>query len=287
MVSAAEDEAGSILNEAEEKVRALHAPAVAEADAMIAEARQSIQAAHDKARELLSMAEEEAQSIRSRAEEEASAFIEELKQKADHAAEVRLAKAEEEGRKIIEESIKTARLEAERITEEADEAAYGGQVFEESDLRTKFEVLLDLLVSSSLGSRERPRPPMRQPERSKIEAPRMSEPEYDESEAEHSADMFHGPVELDFPPPLNSGRVLKIHKALAKLPHLRVLDLEGSSRGGIRIKAYVQGHIPLLDVLRDLPDVEKVSNGVRASRSGSSNDGGKPGPRRIVVATRR
>lgn len=286
-VSAAEDQARSILTEVEEKVRALQAPAVAEAETMIAEARQSIQAAQEKAREILSLAEEEAQSIRSRAEDEATAFIEELKRKADHAAEVRLAKAEEEGRKIIEESIKTARLEAERITEEAEEAAYGGQAFEESDLRTKFEVLLDLLVSSSLGSRERPRPPVRQPERGKIEAPRMSEPEEDEYEEDSSADLFHGPVELDFPPPLNSGRVLKIHKALAKLPHLRVLDLEGSSRGGIRIKAYVHGHVPLLDVLREMPDVEKVSNGVRASRSGSSRDGGKPGPRRIVVATRR
>ena len=278
----AEQRAAILLGEAEEKLRELQAPAAAEADNLIAEARQSIEAAERKARELLAEAQEKAEAIRSQAEQEATAFIEELKQKADTAAEVRIAKAEEEGRRIIEESIKTARLEAERIAEEAEEATFSGQMYEETDLRAKFEVLLDLLVSNSLGTRERPRPPVRQSQRPSFDTATMPQADVDDM-IDDDPNMYHGPVELDFPPPLNSGRVLKIHKWLAKVPGCRVIDLEGSSRGGIRIKVYVTGRVPLCDLLQENPEVERVSDGVRPSRA--SQAGGKAPPRRIVVAT--
>ena len=263
----AEQRAAILLGEAEEKLRELQAPAAAEADNLIAEARQSIEAAERKARELLAEAQEKAEAIRSQA---------------DTAAEVRIAKAEEEGRRIIEESIKTARLEAERIAEEAEEATFSGQMYEETDLRAKFEVLLDLLVSNSLGTRERPRPPVRQSQRPSFDTATMPQADVDDM-IDDDPNMYHGPVELDFPPPLNSGRVLKIHKWLAKVPGCRVIDLEGSSRGGIRIKVYVTGRVPLCDLLQENPEVERVSDGVRPSRA--SQAGGKAPPRRIVVAT--
>jgi vacuolar-type H+-ATPase subunit H len=294
-LAAAEDQANRIIAEAEEKARAMRDPAADQADKLIAEARQSIEAAESKAQEILAEAQQKADTIKTAAEQEATSFIEELKQKADHAAEVRVAKAEEEGRRIIEESIKTARLEAERIADEAEDAVYEGQPLEETDLRAKFEVLLDLLVSSSLNTRERPRPAVRPPERraparNAVEAPRMPDPEVetdDEDLADDSTDLYHGPVEIDFPPPLNSGRVLKIHKALARTPNLKVIDLEGSSRGGIRIRLYVNGRVALCDVLREMPDVERVTDGVRPSKRRASEAGGRPGPRRVVVATRR
>jgi len=284
-LTSAEQQASSILEEAHEQSRAAQAPAAAVADQLMAEARQSIEAAEKKAHQILTEADEKAASIKALAEQEATNFIGGLKQKADQAAEARIAKAEEEGRRIIEESIKTARQEAEQITEEAEDGVFGeGLAYgQDDDLRAKFEVLLDLLVSSSFGSRERVRPSARRVEPPPADRPAAITPEPEEP-ADDGTDLFHGPVQLDFPPPLSSSRVLKIHKALAKMPNLRVLDLEGSSRGGIRIKVYVTGRVPLVDVLREMPEVEKASNGIRPT---APQDGGKsPGARRIVVATK-
>ncbi len=269
----AEQQAKGILDAAEAKAREIKSPASAEATNIVAEAKQQMEAAQRKAQEILAEAEAKAESIKSLAAEEATNLSAEVKQKAEYAAEVRMATAREEGQRITEAAIKTAAMEAERIKREAERIPQRSQKLEEEQLKDKFDKLCDLLLSSSPGAEGRTTPLTGQSEGSEAESPAL----------------YHGAVLLDFPPPLDSGRVLEIHKHLTRNPQIKVLDMQGSSRAGIRVKVFLRTRIPLLDMLGDLPEVEKVSDGLKPSSKSyvPQRERGEPATKRIVIATKR
>jgi hypothetical protein len=101
--------------------------------------------------------------------------------------------------------------------------------------------------------------------------------------------LYHGTVEVDILPPVASDRVLKLHKYLSKTPQIRVLDLRGSAGSGIRFKLFLRTDMPLLDMLKALPEVEKVSDGTRQDDKSypPQHRKGEPAVSRIVVTPNR
>ena len=271
-IASAEERASRIIKEAEEKADSVTSPAAEEANALLDEAKRKSESAEQLAQQIMAEAQEKAEAIRKLAEEESNKLIAEIKQESERSAEIRIAKAEEEGRRIIEEATGAAAMEAERIKEEAEQFSGRGQSAGEAQLKEKFDMLCDILLSNSLGARERPAPRNHRTE------------EY----IEEDLDLYKGTVELDFPPPLDSNRVLKVHKQLSKIPNIRILDIKGSARGGIRITLLLRNSVPLLDVLKEMPEIEQVTNGVKPSgQSSLPQKHGETAPRKIVVTTRR
>jgi len=272
-ILSAENRADAIIKEAEAKAEAMVSPATEEARNILAEVKEKNEAADNMAREIIAKAEEKAESILAQAEGEANRTIEEMKQKAEYAVELKLAKAEEEGRRIIEEATKAASMEAQRIRDEVDEMALKGRKTGDDQLKEKFDRLCDILLANSLESKARKIVPSEVIEADEI--------------FEEGPPLYQGTVLLDFPPPLDSSRVLKIHKHLSKIPQIKVLDVKGSARGGIRISLYLRSQFPLLESLKDLPEVERVTDGLKpAEKLAALHKHGEAAPSRIVVTTK-
>jgi vacuolar-type H+-ATPase subunit H len=270
--AAAEQQSKSIIESAEAEAESIITSAAAEANTTLANAMDMMEAAERQAGEMMTKAEEQAESIKNLAEEEAAKLIAEIKHKAEFSAQARIDKAEEEGQRIIRESKKIAELEGERVKRGADDIRNMGDRIQDDDLKEKFERLCDLLLANGVENGERPAVLVHR----------------EEVVDEEDPSLFQGAVELDFPPPLDSGRVLKIHKQLSKTPKLKVVDVEGSSRGGIRIRVHLGARLPLLEMLESLPEVERVSNGVKPMGKSQRHPGKGQNStiRRIVVSTK-
>jgi vacuolar-type H+-ATPase subunit H len=267
-ISSAEQKSKAIIESAEKETQAIKEPVDGEASAILSNAMEMMEAAEQKAREILASAEEQADSMKSLAEQEANKLITEIKHKAEFSAQAKIAKAEEEGQRIINESKKLAELDAERHRQVAGDIPRAVKD-QDVDLKEQIDRLYDLVLASAANGVERPTVP---------------EPEEDQEDPS----LYHGPIEIDFPPPVDSGRVLKIHKYLAKTPKCRVVDVEGSSRGGIRIRIVLGSRLPLMEMLESLPEVERITDGVRPA-SGSphpSKKGQGPTVRKVIIATK-
>ena len=90
-------------------------------------------------------------------------------------------------------------------------------------------------------------------------------------------------MELAIPPPVGLDRMLQLHKNLRHIPQIEVMNLGVSRDKGITIRLFLDSPIPLLKILGDLPEVEKVSEPLR----GAKNAAGKPPLRKIIVTTRK
>ncbi len=261
----AEQQAQDIIKAAEEKAEAIKAPAKEEGDSILAEAKQKSEAAELKAQEMMIEVAEKAESIKALAEEEASRIVAEAEQKAEHLAEAWAAKAEDEGRGIIEAATKRAAIEAQRTKQVVEETRLRSNNLEEGQLSEKFDRLCDLLLSGAAGA-----------------GLMMAQ---GDGNGKNGPALYHGTVEVDILPPVASDRVMKLHKYLSKTPQIRILDLQGSAGSGIRFKLFLRTDMPLLDMLKALPEVEKVSDGTKqADRSHlPQHRKGEPAVSRIVV----
>jgi vacuolar-type H+-ATPase subunit H len=287
-ILSAEKRAEEIVREAQERADSVKSPATDEAINMLAEAKEKSESAETVAQEIIAKAEQEAASIKTLAEEESKRIISELNQQAEYSAELRVANAEEEGRRIIEEATRAAAIEAQRIKDEARQAVLKNRNVEDEQLKEKFDRLCDILLANSLEAREKIITPGSSGSIGSINGLDSLDVENEIAEVEEDTDLHKGTVQLDFPPPLDSGRVLKIHKYLSKIPQIKVLDIKGSARGGIRVTLFLNTRFPLLDALRELPEVERVSNGAKPSDQPSAlQRRGEVSPSKIVVTVRR
>ena len=72
--------------------------------------------------------------------------------------------------------------------------------------------------------------------------------------------LYNGTIELAILPPVSLQQILQLHEHLRPITQMNVLNLGGSVDKGITIRICIETPIPLLKILRDLPEVEKASD---------------------------
>ena len=100
--------------------------------------------------------------------------------------------------------------------------------------------------------------------------------------------IYKGTIELAIPPPIGLDRMLQLHKHLKQTPQVEVLNLGGSVDKGITIRLLLENPTPLLKVLEDLPEVQKVSDETPGSEKmvPSRETGDASHVKRILVITK-
>jgi len=107
-------------------------------------------------------------------------------------------------------------------------------------------------------------------------------------EKEEDSALYEGTVELAIPPPVGLDRMLQLHKNLRHIPQIEVMNLGVSKDKGITIRLFLDSPIPLLKLLGDLPEVDKVSEPLGGAKNADSQKAaGKPSLRKIIVTTRK
>jgi DNA-binding response OmpR family regulator len=96
--------------------------------------------------------------------------------------------------------------------------------------------------------------------------------------------LYKGTIELAILPPVSLQQVLQLHEDLRPITQMNVLNLGGSVDKGITIRICIETPIPLLKMLRDLPEVEKASDELEEpERIVPARQGEGSKVRRIVV----
>jgi len=72
--------------------------------------------------------------------------------------------------------------------------------------------------------------------------------------------LYKGTIELAILPPVSLQQILQLHEHLRPITQMNVLNLGGSVDKGITIRICIETPIPLLKILRDLPEVEQASD---------------------------
>ena len=190
---------------------------------------------------LMKLAEEQAETARAEAER----IITEAKQIAERSAQEKVSIAQQQAQGII----KAAEEQANRIIAEARQKAEApSKPLSEGELKETSETGPQKSHSNPGGVEVRQAvPPSGQEGRDK----------------EKSSALYDGNVELVIPPPIAPDRLLKLGRQLRHTPQIRVLSLKGSLVQGVRIKLFLRARIPLLNILKSIPEVEKVSGGLK------------------------
>jgi cell division septum initiation protein DivIVA len=208
----------------------------AEAGRIIAEAKQI---AERSAQEKVSIAQQQAQEIIKAAEEQADRIISEAKQKAEA--------VKWQARGIINAAKEKAEKEALLIRQEAEQLPVKSNPLLEGELKETSETGPRKSHSGSGIIEIRQAVPL---------------PGQEGRDKEKSSALYDGNVELVLPPPVAPDRLLKLGRQLRHNRQIRVLSLKGSLLQGVRIKLFLRARIPLLNILKAIPDVEKVSAGL-------------------------
>jgi hypothetical protein len=79
--------------------------------------------------------------------------------------------------------------------------------------------------------------------------------------------------------------MLQLHKHLRSIPQVEVLNLGVSADKGITIRLLLQVPTPLLQVLTDLPEVDKIEETGKAA--GGRQAGGKTAVRKFILTTKK
>lgn len=103
--------------------------------------------------------------------------------------------------------------------------------------------------------------------------------------ASGSPALYSGTVEIVLPPLMSLHQMLQLHERLRSISNVKVLNLGGSVDKGITIRLFLDADVPLIEILRKMPEVERAldESGV-PERTVPSSQGETPQPRRIVVA---
>ena len=104
----------------------------------------------------------------------------------------------------------------------------------------------------------------------------------------NSLALFEGIVEIELIPPVSLGPVLRIHRLLTDTPSVDVINVGGSLDKGIIIRASVGNPVPLIDVIGQVSEVDKVveeSDNAEHTAPVRSKEGER-NSRRIVVGVR-
>lgn len=80
----------------------------------------------------------------------------------------------------------------------------------------------------------------------------------EKADMKEGLDLYNGTIELAILPPVSLQQTLQLHEHLRPITQMNVLNLGGSVDKGITIRIYIETPIPLLKMLRDLPEIEKA-----------------------------
>ena len=186
---------------------------------------------------LMKLAEEQAETARA----EAGRIIAEAKQIAEQSAQEKVSIAQQQAQVII----KAAEEQARKIIAEA---------------RQKAEAASKPLSEDKLKETSETGPQKSHSDSGSIEVRQAVPPSGQEGrDKEKSSALYDGNVELVIPPPIAPDRLLKLGRQLRHTPQIRVLSLKGSLVQGIRIRLLLRTPVPLLNILKAIPEVEKVS----------------------------
>jgi len=70
--------------------------------------------------------------------------------------------------------------------------------------------------------------------------------------------LYKDLVQLTLPPPIALDHMLKLHKQLKNTPNVKVMELTGSLDKGVKIELFLTTPVPLIGVLKAIPEVEKA-----------------------------
>jgi vacuolar-type H+-ATPase subunit H len=306
LIAAAEQQAQSILKDAEAKAEKIESNANEEANNAIAEAKQNGLSIEQQAQDTLKSAQEKAEVIKSDADKKATRILSEAKEKADDLLKLGTANAEKEAQIILEE----AKEKAEQVLRKSKKVA-------ETEIREKLKKVYHGLLSSLEGIEEETimpiieeskgaEEPAPEPEASmssiSIETAIMAEELQEqpppsqrkerrtkEVKAQEGSKLYAGTMELVIPPPLGLDRMLQLHKHLRNIPDAKVLNLGVAADKSITIRVLLENPTPLLDILADLPEVEKALDDQHDSEiSATTRRSGDKAPiKRIMVITKK
>jgi vacuolar-type H+-ATPase subunit E/Vma4 len=98
-----------------------------------------------------------------------------------------------------------------------------------------------------------------------------------------SSATYEGRVALDILPPLVPNQLVEIHRYLRDWPGIGIIEL-GPSSGGYSITLSLDRPMPLIDVLKQLPDIEAAEERVDSGDGNDATD--KKGMKRIAITLR-
>jgi len=267
-----EQQARDILTVAEEEAEASRREVQEAAGEIIAEAKLKSEAAERQAERILTEAVEKAESMKDIAEQEAGRLISEVKQRAERSAEFKIAQAEDEGRRIIEEAVKAAEMKAQRIEGEAERTLQMSGVLDKDRIQERFDKHFDECPSGA------------------TDTGRSREIPADGAHVENKENpaLYDGTVELAIRPPITLDRIVKLHRHLRGSPQVQVLDVQRTADKGLKMRLLLRDRTPLLEVLKTMPEVKKVSTlqPADSSKAYAQGTGTKGNIQRIVVTTR-
>ena len=216
---------------------------------------------------LMKLAEEQTETARA----EAGRIIAEAKQKAERSAQEKVSIAQQQAQVII----KAAEEQARKIIAEA---------------RQKAEAASKPLPEGQLKETSETGPRKSHSDSGSIEVRQAVPPSGQEGrDKDESSAFYDGNVELVLPPPIAPDRLLKLGRQLRHNRQIRVLSLKGSLLQGVRIKLFLRARIPLLNILKAIPEVEKVSGGPKKANETyhTRQISDEPSSKSIVVVLKR
>lgn len=219
--------------------------------------------ASDRAAEIVAKAEAEAKAAvreiiskaKERAEADASSVINEAKQSAEGAerkAQEILKVADEKASRIIIEAKKKAEEEARVIRQEAERILTESKKAEQSETVTKPKKAAEAGTKTA-----EPKEPQAVVS-FRSGAKGWSLLGWAGGKKEGSV-PYEETVELIVLPPVAIDQLQKLRKYLRGISQVKILGLKGSLDSGIIMKVRMRPRIPLLNILADLPEVQKVS----------------------------
>jgi F0F1-type ATP synthase membrane subunit b/b' len=279
IIASAEENAKKIITAANEKTEAEVRRIMAEARRIVAGAEKS---AEESVREKLLLAEQQARDILKAAEEKGSLIIEEAQKKTEGVAQLISKQAEQ----LLSSKQKTGGCQATRDPWDVpDELFYQPEGTRETKAVSMTEKKPPEPPVSNAAVSVAPAALVEKP----LEQPSPGKKEEDKKGSPASYDDYDGTVELALSPPVALDRMLKLHKHLNKDSRVKIVNLKGSLHKGVRMKLLVQAHTPLMSILMDLPEVEKVSYELIEAGNVSSahRKGNGAHPRTIAVTMKK
>jgi len=103
-------------------------------------------------------------------------------------------------------------------------------------------------------------------------------------EQEEDFVLYNGTVELSFSHPVSLQQILQFYNTLKHVRQVDVVDVAGLVDKNVTIKLLLETPTPLVKILRDLPEVEEISDGFQNAENVISGSQEETSPvKRIVI----
>jgi len=129
-----------------------------------------------------------------------------------------------------------------------------------------------------------PPPENAAPAQESVVAQKSNEPSSTQEGDNEDFVFYKDLVQLTLPPPIALDHMLKLHKQLKNTPNVKVMELTGSLDKGVKIELFLTTPVPIIGVLKAIPEVEKAFdlNGKKLVHAGHQK-GNEPTPHAIII----